>query len=242
MNDMKDLTVLFLTVNKVPEKWAEYHRKILLEAIGDYPLITISRKPMDLGINLIQDEGQTHSNIYWQMLRGAKLATTPYIAVAEDDSLYSKDHFSSFRPPLDTFAYNMNRWSLYTWGAPIYSMKPTRKSNSTFIGPRELIIEALEERFKKFPNGIPHQLCGELGFERIERNLGVTERKAVDFFSYTPVIQFNHYCGVWGNAPGYDPKTIDDHIKRLHKKTHGRIQAYDIPHWGRAEDLRKHFI
>jgi len=33
-------------MNKVP--WQEYHRKIMLDAIGDYPLITFNRKEMDL--------------------------------------------------------------------------------------------------------------------------------------------------------------------------------------------------
>ena len=50
---MKDLTVLMLTPNKVPEKWAEYHKTSLLEAIGNTPLITISNKPLDWGINLL---------------------------------------------------------------------------------------------------------------------------------------------------------------------------------------------
>ena len=40
------------------------------------------------------------------------------------------------------------------------------------------IIEALEERFAKYPESIPEKLVGELGRERIERNLGVTLRKA----------------------------------------------------------------
>jgi len=43
----KDLTIIFLTSNKVPKEWAEYHKNVLLEAIGDYPLIIISREPTE---------------------------------------------------------------------------------------------------------------------------------------------------------------------------------------------------
>ena len=92
-----------------------YHNKIMLEAIGNYPLITISRLSMDLpGIQLRQNEEQSHDKIYKLMLQGAKIAKTPYIAMVEDDMLYSRDHFE-LRPPLDTFGYNWNRWSLFTW-------------------------------------------------------------------------------------------------------------------------------
>lgn len=73
---MNDLTIIFLTANRVPEKWAEYHKQVLLEAIGDTPIITISFKPLDWGTNLIQTEYSV-DNIYRQMLRGAKVAKTP---------------------------------------------------------------------------------------------------------------------------------------------------------------------
>src|SRR3990167_985746 len=139
---MTDLTIIFLTVNKVPYKWAEYHKSVLLEAIGDTPLITISKKPLDWGMNLIQEEEPSVSNIYRQVLRGAKLATTPYIAIAEDDTLYHKEHFT-FRPPMDTYGFDGHRWGLFTWGKPTYYYKD-RISNACMIAPRELVISALE--------------------------------------------------------------------------------------------------
>ena len=96
---MKDLTCLFLTLNKVP--WMKFHNEKMLEAIGDYPLITISRLPMNglPGIQIRQGAEQSHDKIFQQMLVGAKMATTPYVAMVEDDMLYSKDHFE-LRPPL----------------------------------------------------------------------------------------------------------------------------------------------
>src|SRR3990167_7580897 len=94
---MNDLTIIFLTNNELPESWTAYHKKVLLDAVGKVPLITISRKPLDFGINILQTEPKSPSNVYWQLLRGAKLAMTKYIAVAEDDTLYCSEHFS-FRP------------------------------------------------------------------------------------------------------------------------------------------------
>ena len=237
----KDLTILFLTCNLVPNKWAEYHKKVLLEAVGNRPLITISRKPLDFGMNLLQTEEQTHSNIYKQMLRGAKLATTPYISVAEDDTLYHKDHFDFYRPPLDTFAYNLNRWSLYTWGEPTYSFK-IRKSNCSCILPREEAISELEERFAKYPNGIPHNLNGELGYENVERRLGTKIRKFIYIYSNISVIQFDHIYGTRGKNRSYTPTTDEAHEKHIKRKRMGFVRAYDIPYWGKSKELVKNFI
>ena len=131
-----NLTVIFITANRLPEHFAAYHRKILLDAVAGHELITVSRIPMNLGKNILDAGEKSHLNMYLQMLKAAKVATTPYIATAEDDVLYPAEHFNFFRPPLDTFTYNMHRWSLYTWVPNLFSMK-RRKSNCTLIAPRE---------------------------------------------------------------------------------------------------------
>lgn len=228
---MKDLTILFPTFNSVPESWAAFHRQTLLEAAGDYPIISISRIPIDVGIN-IPDE--PHPNkIYWQLLRAAKIATTPYVAVVEDDTLYHRSHFTEFRPPLDTFAYNQHRWSLFTWGNPLYSWKNNR-AGCACIAPRELMIEAAEERFAKYPDGVPRRICGEFGIG-YEEWMGVTERKSMEFYSTTAIIQFNH--DYFSTAPN-NPETI----ARMHRKRMGLLRSSDIPYWGKSAELVKKFI
>lgn len=234
-----DLTCLFLTLNKVP--WAKYHQRILLEAIEDLPLITISREPMDLpGIQVRQNEEQSHDKIYKLMLQGAKMATTDYIAMIEDDMLYSKEHFQ-LRPPLDTFGYNWNRWSLFTFGEPTYSFK-RRFCNGSSILPRLEMIDALEERFAKWPS-VPHHLNGELGYDKVEKNLGVKVRKSVEMYSKVPVVQIHHTYGVPGASRTHfnENDTVDLEARKTRKRM-GMIRAYDIPHWGRSDELIKNFI
>lgn len=237
----QDLTCLFLTVNKVP--WMQFHNKLMLEAIGDYPLITISREPMDLpGIQVRQNEEQSHDNLFKQMLRGAKMATTDYVAMVEDDMLYSKDHFH-LRPPLDTIGYNWNRWSLFTFGEPTYSFK-RRFCQGASILPRLEMIAAIEERVAKWGK-IPHYLNGEIGYPIVDKNLQVTERKAIVMYSSTPLVQIHHVFGTPGI--GRPPRsvrpgdTVDPAIRPTRKRM-GMKRAYDIPHWGRSEELVKNFI
>lgn len=217
---MKDLTVIFLTVNRVPKKWAEFQKETLIDAVGDTEIITISKQPLDWGINLIQNEPPSIVNIYKQLLRGAKEAKTEYIAVAEDDCLYPKSHFE-YRPKGE-FAYNHYRWGLLSWGPAVYYYRP-RISNSTLIAPRELVIEALEERFGKYGD---QESIRELGRER---GTQLSFRNRLDYFhSKEPVVFISHVRAL-------DPS------EREKRKSIGNIQAYDIPVWGRAEALLRKF-
>jgi len=217
---MNDLTVIFLTVNRVPEKWAEYQKSVLLEAIEDTQVITISKEPMDWGLNLIQDAEPSVQNIYRQVLRGAKLATTPYIAIAEDDCLYCREHFE-FRPPLDTYAYDMTRWGLFTWGIPTYYYK-NRISNAMMVAPRELVIESLEERFNTYPN----TEIGELGKEKGTK---LDRKNTMTYWSTTSSIFLSHVNAI-------------DRLEQTKKKRMGMVRAFDIPKWGKAADIAAKFI
>lgn len=228
---MHDITVIFLTQNKVPEKWAQYHREVLEKAIRGAPIVSVSRKPMDFGTNIIQAEPESAVNIFWQTLRAAKLATTPYIAIAEDDTLYPEEHFYSFRPPPDTFAYNHNRWGMLTWSPlHIYYLAHKFTSHMTMIAPRELTIEALEERFKKYPlvNGSGENAGGELGKNWREQQLGVTPRKSTIFYSEHPVLFYQH------------PDALDP-LNKTCKKRMTKIRAFDLPYWGHADEMIKKF-
>jgi hypothetical protein len=225
---MTDITIIYLTQNLLPERWVEFQLRTLFESIGGAPIITISRKPVPIvGQHIIQTEPSRASNVYWQMLKAAKLATTKYIGVAEDDSLYVQDHFNFIPPRDDTFYYNCSRWSLFTWSTPMYSWRD-RKTNACLIANRELVIEALEERFAKYPNGTPDGATGELGRARTDKALGLTKRKEAYFYTNNPIIQVDHEFG------------LDERSKR-HRKNWGSLRAYDIPTWGKAEDVIKNF-
>lgn len=226
---MSDITAIFLTQNEVPDKWMEFHNKALLEALDGAPLITLSRKPMPHlpGINVLQDKPRSLSNIYWQLLRGAKMATTDYIAVVEDDTLYPAEHFLQ-RPAKDKIGYNMNHWSLFTWGEPIYSWR-NRRGNYSMLSYRKLVIEALEERFAKYPNGTPDNITGEIGRHMVERNMGITLRDVEEFETTIGLVNFNH-------------QYASDSLQLRQRKSLGELRAYDIPHWRKSEDLVKKFI
>jgi hypothetical protein len=221
-----DITAIFLTNNEVPERWMRFHNQVLLESLCGAPLITMSRKPMNLGgMNILQDKPKSMSNIYWQLLRGAKLAKTDYIAVVEDDTLYPEEHFK-YRPDKNKIGYNMNHWHLFTWGTPMYSWR-NRRGNYSMLSYRELVIKALEERFAKYPNGTPDKITGELGRQMVENNLGVAHLEVEEFETLESIINFNH------------DEVASDPMQREHRKSWGNVQALHIPRWGKASELVK---
>jgi len=229
---MNDITIIMMTPNRVPKKWAEFHRKVLTKAIGDTPIITISKEPLDWGINLLQTE-YSYANLYKQMLRGAKLATTKYIGIADDDTLYPKEHFR-WRPqisnlPEDGFYYNFNRWSLPTWGTNKreirYFHKP-RPGNGCMIATRELVIKAMETRISACPELIKY-FTKELGASRRMRKYDEIEAKG--FYTSEPILTLVHDLSADVDA-------------QIHDKYIWPVRAYDIPNWGKAEDILKKFI
>lgn len=228
-----NLTVIYYTSN-----WLETHnpyfventKKQLLIAIGNLPLISVSQKPMALGKNIcVGDTGRSHLNIYRQILIGARAAKTKYVAMAEDDILYSYEHFHDYVPDKDIFAYDMNKWSIYTWiKPPLYSYKVNRRVVNSLIAPRDMLVSAMEERFNKFKgvseDKIPLRYWGDPG--RYEANLGVTVRETEEWYSECPNIVFSH-----PEAYGF--------LSRGTRKKLGYLKAYELPYWGRVEDVIK---
>jgi hypothetical protein len=229
INPIGLLSIVYYTANVLREPFFTNALNQLKEAAGDIPVISVSQKPMDFGKNIcIGDIGKSYLNIYRQMLIGAKEVKTPFIAFAEDDTLYPAEHFKTFLPKETEFAYDMARWSIYSWTKPaLYSIK-FRRTNTCLIAPRDLFIEAIEERFVKWPDDSKVNL----GFwgepSRYEKQLGVTVRKGVQFSSQVPVISFSH------------PDAIGYGIQGKNKAV-GEIKAYEIPYWGRAEQVLERF-
>jgi len=224
---MSDTTIIYYTANTLREPFFSRAKQQLLEASNGLPIISVSQKPMDFGENILYSGDRSVLSIYKQILIGTKAAETRYVAMAEDDVLYPKEHFY-FIPPERTFCYDMAKWSIYTWTKPpMYSLK-NRKTMTTMICERDYLIEALEERFNKYPDEsqINIHYFAEPG--RYERKLRVTVRDTGEFVSQVPCIVFSH-----PDALGYE---IQGDKKRM-----GYIKAYDIPIWGKAEDVMKRF-
>jgi len=245
---MNDLTIIHYTSN-----WLEDHnphflkntQAQLLKAIGDKPMIIVSQKPTMFGPNstnvCLGDIGRSHFNIYWQILQGCKAAKTKFVAMAEDDILYSEPHFNFHyfvKPEMlnkQVFFYDMNKVSMFTWTKPpMFSFRSHRMVVNQLIAPRQMLIDAMEERFERLieleKKGWSVEKIMKYWADpgRYEDHLGVTVRPRHEYYSWIPSIVFTHEC-----AFGF--------LNHGKKKKLGDMRIIELADWGRAEEVLKLF-
>lgn len=227
----KNLTIIYYTSNKNSSYFMANTQRQLLKAVGDTPIISVSFKPIDLGFNIcIGEQERSNHMLYKQVLQGAIEAKTKYVAMAEDDMLYSKEHFE-YRPSSDdVFAYDLNKWSIFSWvNPPIFSYRPRKLMNSLIVS-RDALVENLRERYDKYPilKEVPKNIIdyywGEPG--RFETHLEITRVKTEEYNSTIPNIMFST-----SEALGYL------HLGK--RKAHSKIIATEIKPWGTAENILK---
>jgi hypothetical protein len=252
----KDLSVIYYTSNFLETEnpfFLENTKKQLVKAIGDLPLIVVSFRPVPkesfVGYkgeysNVVAGHdfelyqaGRHHLNIYKQIMYGASFASTPYVAMAEDDILYSYEHFHNpqidkeFASQGDVFLYDMSKVSIFTWsGVPMFSFRSKRQVVNQLIAPSERLANALQERFArvkellalgKEEESILH-VFGDIG--RYEKQLGVTVQPTFEIYCDNPSIVFSH-----PKAYGY--------LTQGKRKRLGDIKIIELYGWGRADKL-----
>jgi len=233
-NTSKDLTVIYYTANTNSDFFMENTKKALLNSIGDTPIISVSFKPIDLGENhkniCIGEQPKSNYMIYKQVLIGAKEASTKYVAMAEDDMLYHPSHFTHRPSTDDVFAYNINKWSIFTWVTPPVLSYRVRKLMNSLITTKEALVKTLTQRYEKYPDiqkvpkSILRYYLGEPG--RFENHLGIEPLTTEEFSSKGSSIMFST-----SEALGYE--------KFGKRKAHTDIKTNNVPHWGDAEKILK---
>lgn len=245
---MTDVTLIYYTANRIDLLFARRVREQLLvswsKTTSDGKLNTEREHAVCVSHGalesvLIQRFGPSFNvgtpepsiwQVYQNILIGAKAATTPFIACCEDDTVYAPSHFD-YRPALDTFAYDRNRWVITKrrhpqTGAPetIYYWRQ-RHQMAMCIAPRQLLIETLEEKFAKYPTpAVSTDVAKKAGWGepgRYEKNLKLTPRKLEYFDSPEPSVTFNHRVSLMG--------------RRQWKETD--IIKTELPPWGNADAL-----
>jgi hypothetical protein len=206
---MSDLTILYYSSNYIEGPFLGRVRDELVK-VTDAPVISITQKPTDFGHNIcVGDIGRSIYNIYRQILIGAMFAQTDYIACAEDDILHNEQHFK-YRPALNEFAYNMNRWGLD--GRGFYYYRPW-VGMCCCVAPRKLLIKALCERLAKFPDAIPMKVPQPAEPGKRDKKFGLKKQRLVKFYTESPVVIFNHRSQVGGKRKILETDKISSTIE-----------------------------
>jgi len=222
---MTDLTLLYYTANTAYPTMTENVRKHLLSIKGDLPLISVSQKPLEFGKNICVGEiGKSYYNCYYQIYLGAQEVKTKYVALCEDDTLYSQEHFSH-RPSKGTFSFNNNMW--YTeetgyWNKYDHGM-------CTCIVERDTLVLTLAPRFIMYPYESMVSERQQRYFQEPGRNdtkFGIPNAKVELFKTKIPILTFNFFAGLGG--------------KKI-TKAHVPIIKQDLEPWGNCRVLKKKF-
>jgi len=195
----------------------EFEQKIiedLKKKAGDIPIISITRKPLDLGTNICVGEVLvSYTNEWHQLLIGLKAAKTKFCIAAESDCLYPSDYFN-FTPPEERMMYNYNNiWMI--WKRHNGFWQKTGYCEGAQICGREYWVERLEpllpDKWEPYTRDEENKLVRKIFPERKE-------------FTGNPIISFKTGDGVSSRTTFVNKKIME------------------IPYWGQIKPLKDKYF
>jgi len=218
----QDITIVYYTSNTENEAFEEKIRQILLADSQGLPIISVSQRPITLGTNICVGEvGRSSYNQWRQLQIGVQAAKSKYIALAESDFLYSKEHFAFIPVDEDVFYAPLRVYQLCTMKNRVHKFIPMHKRfrEGTSIVGREYLLTALDSMLGKetWKPGIesPRNMLPHL----------FHERKSVLYHNNVPVVTFRTDAGMHQHIHDDHPNGIDE-----------------IPYWGTVEDVKKAYL
>ncbi len=215
-----ELTIIYYTANREPKGLAKLVRKTLREAADGLPIISVSQKPIRFGKNIcVGDVGFSGHNSVRQVLLGVMEAKTRYVALAEADCLYPKEHFR-YKPKSDRiFWYDRNVWLLHPEGFEEFR----KTSIAGIIVNREKIIRAINISLKGrdlwYPKDTKHNL--PKAYRRHGWHSCWTE---------VPIVMVNNENGLHGRH-----EQTEGENRYFREISTGIVESLEP--WGKAQDI-----
>ena len=116
-------TILYVSSNTQNPVFEKKITDMLLENMGNTPLVSVTQKPMpDMGLNICVGKRKcSYFNQFRQIMIGLNTVTAPYVTIAEADTVYPPEYFQ-FEPPELGHAYRYdNCW--------VQDLNPKRNPN-----------------------------------------------------------------------------------------------------------------
>lgn len=214
----KLLTVIYYTSNREDPVFEQKIRNRLLKSAGDLPIISVSHKPIDLGINIcVGPHTPNDHNLYRQIQIGCKAATTPFVIAAEADCIYPEDYFKYIPTDgTDHFYRYANIWILYKKFNYFFQKS---SSECGMIAGREFFIETID----KMLEGLPEW----------------DESKDVKLKKISLLHKWNTFGDVTGN-PIVSFKT-NKGLRQFTRTINNTSDIESLPYWGSVKSLKEEF-
>jgi hypothetical protein len=212
--DLMDRTIIYYTANQEDVVFEQKIIDDLREKAGEIPIISVSRKPIDLGINIcIGEQAICYTNEWRQLLIGLKAAKTRFCITAESDCLYPSEYFR-FTPPVDNkIYYYENLWLVW-------------KNHNGY--------------WKKTGHCEGAEMCGrEYWISRIEPLLGEGWKSNTREWENKTVKEFFPEEGLFNGDPVISFKTGKGVSCR---STFINEKIKNIPYWGEISKLKQKYL
>ena len=133
--------IIYYTDNNIDEQLRKDVAKQLVKAAKDIPIISVSWKPIDLGLNVVVPyRVRADETIFKQIVVGAENTDADIIFLAEHDVLYHPSHFEFTAPRDNTLYFNENKWRWANHKAVFRRLQGKAYGRSQMTGYRKLII------------------------------------------------------------------------------------------------------
>jgi len=216
---MTNTTIIYYSSNREDPEFEQKCIDQLLAVCGDYPIVSVTQKPMNLGKNIcIGEKPVCYSNLWRQQLIGLQEANTDFCITAEADLLYPPDYFY-FTPPVKDLVFRYDNVWLMFWKYKNKFWKKPRIEGAQICG-REYWISRLQNLLGKYPGWEPilQKREGKLVNEIFD-DVTTPDR----MWTGNPAINFKTGKGI-SNRP-----TLDRTVPTVK----------ELPYWGTARDIHK---
>lgn len=210
----KNLTILYYSANTEDPTFEQKIIDNIKKQAGDIPIISVSRKPLNLGKNIVVGETPVcYPNSFRQILIGLKEAKTEFCIATESDCLYPLEYFQ-FTPPVNDKVYRYTNLWVHFDGRDKFWKKNWVEA-AQMCG-REHWIKCIEKVLGGTTSWDPISVNPPFVFDEKDENSWTGDN---------PVISFKTRQGI-GFKTGY----------------HRDITTKVLPYWGSAEEIKQKYL
>ncbi len=212
-------TIIYYTSNREDPGFERRVQENLLKNSGGLQIISVSQKPIDLGINIcVGDVGVSGFNMFRQVQIACQQAKTEFVISAEADCFYPPDYFK-YIPPYRNIAYRNSNLYVMPDRRDYFFYKEEGATHAQIVG-RKFYLKVLKNLLKEAPlwsteeKNFPKERWGKADvFDKISH-----------WQTKNPVFQIKTHRG-------------------MRYYTHSdRTPIHKLPYWGEGTKVREFYL
>lgn len=225
--------IVYYTDNRLDERVMKASQKQLLKAANGIPIIAVSLKPIDFGMNVVLPFERGHFTMFQQQLVGIELSDCDIVFLAEHDMLYHPSHFDFVPPTNEKYYFNENTYKVdsNSGQALFYYTKQT----SGCCADRTLLLEHYRKRVERYKKDGKYDR--NIGFEPGAHSYprGIDSFGSERWMSPVPNIDIRHGLNLTKSRWNQDEF-------RNKRSCQGWTMADEVPGWGRTKGQMNSFL